>query len=217
LTEAKPAGAGVEGTRVRALDAAEKLFIELGYEGTSIRAIAQAAQANLGSLVYHFATKERLLHEVCERRFAGVQARQAAALRACLARLDAGEAVPLAEAVEAMVAPPLLAHQDEPEQQRRLRQLYGRVLTEPSQTVLDTALVMFAETTNLFRTILRRLLGHLDEDEFYWRYTCAIGAFILAQSFGDRVAYATGRPVPDDDPQEVVRKIVGFMVRGLEG
>ncbi|MET0379536.1 MAG: TetR family transcriptional regulator, partial [Spongiibacteraceae bacterium] len=43
-----------DATRDRILDAAEQLFAECGFDGTSMRDISSAAQAELGSIGYHF-------------------------------------------------------------------------------------------------------------------------------------------------------------------
>ncbi len=51
-------------TKARILDTAEELFMEHGYEGTSIRAITRQARANLGAVTYHFGSKKNLYEEV---------------------------------------------------------------------------------------------------------------------------------------------------------
>lgn len=55
-------------TRERILDAAERLFMESGYEGTSMRMITGEAGVNLAAVNYHFGSKEALLREVFRRR-----------------------------------------------------------------------------------------------------------------------------------------------------
>lgn len=45
------------------IGAAEKLFIEKGYEGVSTREIAEAAGVNLGAIQYHFGSKAKLFIE----------------------------------------------------------------------------------------------------------------------------------------------------------
>jgi AcrR family transcriptional regulator len=47
-------------TRLRIITAARQLFARHGYEGTSIRAIAKNAEANIGAVNYHFRSKENL-------------------------------------------------------------------------------------------------------------------------------------------------------------
>jgi len=47
-------------TRERLLDAAEKLFCQKGFEGTSIRDITAEAGCNIAAVNYHFGGKEKL-------------------------------------------------------------------------------------------------------------------------------------------------------------
>jgi len=55
-------------SRDRILDSAEKLFSEHGLDSVSIRKITQAAGTQLGSINYHFNSKEELFHSVISRR-----------------------------------------------------------------------------------------------------------------------------------------------------
>ncbi|MBX3560342.1 MAG: TetR family transcriptional regulator [Sphingomonas sp.] len=57
------------GSRQRLLDAAEKLFAQKGFDGTSIRDIAARSGDTIGTLSYHFGSKDALLGEVVRRRF----------------------------------------------------------------------------------------------------------------------------------------------------
>lgn len=56
-----------KGVRDRLLDAAEELFCEHGFEGTSIRDIAASADCNIASVNYYFGGKEKLYEEVWRR------------------------------------------------------------------------------------------------------------------------------------------------------
>jgi AcrR family transcriptional regulator len=58
-----------EVTRERIMKAAERLFAERGYEGTSIRAIVARARVNQAAINYHFAGKEGLYREVLRAAF----------------------------------------------------------------------------------------------------------------------------------------------------
>ena len=55
-------------TRERILDAAERLFMAYGYDGTSMRQITGEAGVNLAAVNYHFGSKEALIQEVFRRR-----------------------------------------------------------------------------------------------------------------------------------------------------
>lgn len=52
------------------LDAAEKLFCETGYEGTSTRQIAQESGANMAMINYYFGSKEGVFVEIMNERIA---------------------------------------------------------------------------------------------------------------------------------------------------
>ena len=52
------------------LEAARDLFVELGYEGVSMRKVAQRINYSPTAIYLHFADKEALFHELCARDFA---------------------------------------------------------------------------------------------------------------------------------------------------
>ncbi len=55
-----------EATRQRVLDAAARLFREHGYAAVSLRDIAEAAGMQVGSLYYHFESKEQIVTDVLD-------------------------------------------------------------------------------------------------------------------------------------------------------
>src|SRR5512142_3230435 len=59
---------GSSATKVRILDAAETLFMEHGFEATTLRQITSAAGVNLAAAHYHFGSKEDLFEAVLKRR-----------------------------------------------------------------------------------------------------------------------------------------------------
>ncbi len=67
-----------EVTRDRIMKAAERLFAERGYEGTSIRAIVARAHVNQAAINYHFAGKDGLYREVLRAAFQGLTEHQVA-------------------------------------------------------------------------------------------------------------------------------------------
>lgn len=55
-------------TKLRILDASERLFAEHGYEGVSLRDIARVAKVEVALVSYHFGPKQELFQHVIERR-----------------------------------------------------------------------------------------------------------------------------------------------------
>jgi len=63
--------------RTSILEAAEKLFSELGYEGTSTRQIAKEAGANMAMINYYFGSKDGVFLEIMTNRIEGFSAQLA--------------------------------------------------------------------------------------------------------------------------------------------
>lgn len=64
----KPKGEGHE-RRAEILAAAERIFVELGYEGATIRKIADEVGLSSTALYMHFADKGEILQEICRQAF----------------------------------------------------------------------------------------------------------------------------------------------------
>src|SRR5580658_5440109 len=65
-----------EVTRERIMKAAERLFAERGYDGTSIRAIVAKARVNQAAINYHFEGKDGLYREVLREAFGALTEQQ---------------------------------------------------------------------------------------------------------------------------------------------
>jgi AcrR family transcriptional regulator len=63
--------------RAEILEAAERIFIAEGYEGATIRKIADEVGVSSTALYMHFQDKACILHEICEGAFAQLLARNA--------------------------------------------------------------------------------------------------------------------------------------------
>ena len=70
-----------KGVKDRLLDAAEELFCEHGFEGTSIRDLAARAKCNIAAANYHFGSKRQLYIEMFRRHMTELVNRQMANLR----------------------------------------------------------------------------------------------------------------------------------------
>ena len=60
-------------TRDKILDAARELFVSEGYEGVSMRKVAEKIEYSPPAIYVHFADKNELFHELCRQDFARLQ------------------------------------------------------------------------------------------------------------------------------------------------
>src|SRR5579872_4743200 len=89
-------------TKIRILNAAEKLFGLKGFDATSLRDITAEAQVNLAAVNYHFQSKDSLINAIIERRLEPVNRLRLEMLEA------AGSSPSVEQVVEAFLAPVLM-------------------------------------------------------------------------------------------------------------
>jgi AcrR family transcriptional regulator len=93
----KPKGEG-HARRAEILAAAEKIFVEVGYEGATIRKIADEVGLSSTALYMHFSEKSEILHEICRSAFERLKAANADVIAA-----DVAPEVRLRRLIEAYV------------------------------------------------------------------------------------------------------------------
>jgi AcrR family transcriptional regulator len=209
--ELKSSGA----TRERILNAAEFLFVEQGFEATSLRQITTNAGANLAAVNYHFGSKEALVREVFERRLRGLNT-------ARLAELDAAEAdasgrpLALERLIEAFLLPVLRMSKDRALGGHTFIRLLGRAYTEPTQTVRRLLADEYAGVVERFKRALFHALPLVPEKELIWRMHFALGAMSYAIAGTDSVQLIASYEVRDtDDIEAIMKRIVPFIVAGI--
>ncbi len=129
--------------RRQLLRASARLFREKGYDGTSVRAIAQATGMQSGSWVYHFATKQDILEAVMRE-----------GLVAALARI---------EAIAAQAAPPRATFE-------QLVRAHLETLLGPGQDFIP---VVLYEWRSLEPTARRKIKVLLKRYEAVWQEVIA--------------------------------------------
>jgi AcrR family transcriptional regulator len=67
--------------QVQLLDTAEMLFSRKGFDGTSVRDIAEAAGINTAMISYYFGSKEKLMEEIFERKSLNIREKVDALLK----------------------------------------------------------------------------------------------------------------------------------------
>ena len=117
-------------TRTKILDAAERLFAEHGYSGTSVRAITDLAGVNLAAVGYHFGSKAELLAAVARRVVEPMTAAQGAGLDELLARTPEPS---VAELVEAFAGPFFDEMPAGDESGARTSRLIVTILSDPAE------------------------------------------------------------------------------------
>src|SRR5207247_9871894 len=117
-------------TRTRILDAAEELFMQHRFDGTSMPLLTTTAGVNLAAVNYHFGSKHALIEAVFRRRLDPMNVARIAELE----KLEAQEPASSPEAIiRAFITPGLRLMEDAKGGGRSFVRLLGRTYTEPNK------------------------------------------------------------------------------------
>ncbi len=166
-------------TRAQLLDAAEQLFADRGYQGTSIRAITELAGANVAAVGYHFGSKADLMTAVVRRVVDPITAAQRAALDRLLAKTADP---PVAALVEAFAGPMFDSMPAGDADGARTSRLVVTILTDPADETRRWTGPAEAEILDRYLAALERALPGLSRGELWFRMRG-----ILAVTAVDRV------------------------------
>jgi len=162
-------------TKNRIISAAETLFSQHGFAGTSLRNVTSEAGVNLAAIHYHFGTTDALLRAVFTRRIEPVNQRRLEMLDA--AEAAAGDRAPELEAVlEAFLSPIIDLKRDIEGEGIVWSRFIGRIYSEPTEVVENLMREQFDEILQRFLRALGHCLPELGEAEIVERLQFTIGA-----------------------------------------
>ncbi|MEV7043612.1 TetR family transcriptional regulator [Amycolatopsis sp. NPDC051061] len=153
-------------TRTQLLDAAERLFAERGFRGTSIRAITDLAGANLAAVGYHFGSKAGLLVAVVRRVIEPITAAQRAGLDRLLARTPDPTVTDL---VEAFAGPLFDEMPAGDEGGARTSRLIVRIIGDPAEEMRDWTGPADDAVRDRYLAAFGRALPGLSAEELWFR------------------------------------------------
>lgn len=150
-------------TKERLLDAAEHVFAEKGFEGTSMRAVTQAAGAAVSAANYHFGSKRELLRAVLRRRIEPLNRARLERLAELEARLG-GRAPDLEDVVEALVRPAfeLRASHLGGDGRAFMRHVAARLFADPPPELASLKAELMADVNDRFTAALARALPDVE-------------------------------------------------------
>lgn len=214
-----PIGDGRNGsvaTKHRILDAAEALFMEHGFEATSLRAITAAAEANLAAVNYHFGTKEELFEAVLTRRLDPMNQRRVALLTELEALAGEG-VVPCDRVLAAMFLPALELARDPALGGTNFLRLLGRAYADPAPFIRHFLSEHYAEMIARFKEAFARALPHLPRRELSWRLHFIMGAlsYTLAGTDALKLIHEIAPADGGANDELLLRRLAPFLLAGL--
>jgi AcrR family transcriptional regulator len=202
-------------TQARILDAAEALFMEHGFEATSLRLITAAAGVNLAAVNYHFGSKEELFQAVLTRRLDPMNQQRLE----LLTRLESRAApAPLTcdRILLALFVPALRLARDPARGGNNFLRLLGRAYADPAPFIRQFLSDQYAVMIARFKAAFARALPHLPRRELSWRLHFIMGAlsYTLAGTDAFKII-AELNPRDSGNDELLLRRLAPFLLAGL--
>ena len=200
-------------TQTRILDAAEELFMQHGFEGTSMRLLTARAAVNLAAVNYHFGSKHALIEAVFRRRLDPMNAARLAALEKLEAESRPADPERI---IRAFVGESLRMIEDAKGGGRNFIRLLGRTYTEPAKPIRALIGQLYVPVMARFKAAFERALPHMPPEELVWRMHFMFGTLSYTLAATDTVQLIAGcKPEDRHDARLLEDRLTAFLLAGL--
>src|SRR5690554_940616 len=164
-------------TKERILGAAEELFAQQGFGGTSLRQVTSRADVNIAAVNYHFGSKENLINEVFRRRMDEMSSQRLASLEKAR-REHPGTLEPV---LAAFIEPALALARDRQGGVAFIR-VIARAYAEKNDGLRQFLSEQYGHVLREFARAIAECVPGLDKEQLYWRLDFLSGALTYAMS-----------------------------------
>lgn len=164
-------------TKDRILGAAEELFAQHGFAGTSLRQVTSQADVNIAAVNYHFGSKENLVNEVFRRRMDEMTGARLSQLERARAE-HPGELRPV---LAALVEPALALAQDRQNGGAFVR-VIARAYAEKNDNLRKFLSDHYGHVLRAFGKAIGECVPGLSKEELYWRLDFLAGSLTYAMA-----------------------------------
>ncbi|WP_105383720.1 TetR/AcrR family transcriptional regulator [Neorhizobium alkalisoli] len=182
------------------------LFSQSGYNAVSLRDIAKAAGANVGSLTYHFGSKANLLREIYELHTRPMNARRVELLGEArrISNLDER----LMAVLRAYVVPAFISSTDGDGGGAEFTRMRAVLSAEGNPDARKIIADAFDETSRVFIDALAECVPGASVEGLIWRSQFLLGALYYALVNPERVTRLSEGAVDGEDREAAVNQIV---------
>lgn len=203
-------------TKSRILDAAESLFMEHGFEATSLRQLTTAAGVNLAAVNYHFGSKEELFQAVLTRRLDPMN-QERIDLLARYEQEAGARPLTCERILSAMLIPALRLSRDEKRGGKNFLRVLGRAYADPAPFIRNFLSAQYAEMIARFKEAFLEALPHLTRQELTWRLHFVMGALSYTLAGTDALKLmAHAMPHEKDNDELLLQRLAPFLAAGLK-
>ena len=194
------------------LDAAENIFAASGFNGASMREIAESAGVAQALIHYHFDTKERLLEEVIARRSSEInQLRE----RRLAALFKAGPVPKLEDITDVLLRPTIeIGHREDHSSNG-----YARILVSTANSADELSIKLagryYDPIAKQFIAAFEKATPGLSHENAVWAYMFAIGVGMTMMAQTGRSNRLSDGLCDDRDIEAMLARIIPFITAGI--
>jgi AcrR family transcriptional regulator len=200
-----------DGSREKIFASAERLFAQRGFNGVSVREIANDAGVNSALVGYYFGGKKGLLSEVYTRHCTPLNQERMRLLK----EFSQGKNGPTLEHIlEAFIRPSLEVTVDHHGRSNftRLR----AILSGENSALLEKLIAdNFDQSSQTFVDALRKCLPHLKTEDVLWRFHFLLGAIYYTGAGPHRIRELSSGRCDPSDPIASAEEMIPFLAAGF--
>jgi AcrR family transcriptional regulator len=197
-------------TKDRILGAAEELFAQHGFAGTSLRQVTSRADVNIAAVNYHFGSKENLVNEVFRRRMDEMSAQRLAQLKIAVQQ-HPGELEPV---LAAFVEPALALSKDRHGGAAFIR-VIARAYAEKNDSLRKFLSDQYGHVPREFAKAIAGSVPKLSKEQLYWRLDFLSGALTYAMADFGMIKRPSGT-TEAAHRERAARELIRFAAAGLK-
>lgn len=195
----------------RILDVAEELFALHGYDGVTMRQIANGAKVDVALANYHFGKKLDVFHAVFDRR---AELLSSSRHKVLMASQQADGPQTLEQIIEAFLLPLKMAQQTGDPGWKNYLALLAYVMTSPvwSKKMMNK---VFDKRVGEFIDALKVALPNADEVDLHWCYQYVSGALALTLAQTGRIDRLSNGKCLSSDFDTAYERMIPFIAAGF--
>jgi len=200
-------------TKNKILDAAEQLFADKGFNGTSLREITGVAGVNLAAVNYHFGSKKELIKAVMSRYMDELSPK----LESALSLLCQAEIKPsLHEVFSAFVEPLLGLSGFRENGTSNFLQLLGRGYTDSQGFLRWFLTTQYPNVFSHFTQAVHKAYPELTTEEMFWRLHFTMGTIVFTMSSSEALIDIAQNDFNKQlDIEAVINKVIPYVAAGV--
>lgn len=199
-------------TKDKILDAAEKLFSDNGFNGTSLREITSLAEVNLAAVNYHFGSKKELIKAVMSRYMNELSPKLINTLQA----VQAQENPSLIQVFSAFVEPLLALNSYRDRGTAIFLQLLGRGYTDSQGFLRWFLTTKYPQVIDSFIEAVQKAYPELEPEEMFWRLHFTMGTVVFTMSSSDALMDIAQNDYDNDVGIEgLIERLIPYVAAGV--